>query len=118
MPYAAASERRLFEDLKTGCGLRCSECKTGPSCTSGKPKIHCCWNPFGPKPKDGTCSDARSDKNNCGACGTKCGPAQTCCTGVCKVRSPVLRMGEGDPMAADTSADTQWLTLEMCPCRT
>jgi Family of unknown function (DUF6184) len=54
------------------CG-RGNVCKsTGCNCTSGET---CCGN---------FCTDLRSDRSNCGGCGTSCGAGLSCSSGVCR----------------------------------
>lgn len=48
----------------SGCGNRCGDCPSRPSCTSGRPKSGCCWESKGPKPGDGYCCNPEDDDDD------------------------------------------------------
>jgi hypothetical protein len=72
-----------------GCGMACSDDNIKTACSGGActgtclPKFNDC---NGNKRSDGCESDARTDANNCGACGVKCSGnhvARSCVAGKC-----------------------------------
>lgn len=78
-----------------GCGIQCSSNHVAAHCTGGNCDGTCSANFFDcndDKQFDGCESDARSDVNNCGACGVRCSSnhiTRACnngtCGGACKV---------------------------------
>ncbi len=64
---------RCTVDVADGCGGGHCKCGQGAACTDGKTCISAAVG----------CRDMKSDPQNCGSPGHKCGPEETCAAGVC-----------------------------------
>jgi hypothetical protein len=72
------------DDWPEDCDELCCPCKPQGACGNPCPnsnEVRCLNGGFDP---NGTCVDASSDPNHCGACDGVCSTGQTCVSGVCQ----------------------------------
>ncbi len=91
------------------CGACAAECPTGQVCSEGACALRCAA-PLtecgGAASGDGgvarRCADTRNDRENCGACGTRCEAGQVCEGGAC-----VVSCVAGETVCSGRCIDTQ-----------